>query len=75
MSPRNFYLPRTRYIDGPGGSMTVSVTREAEITAFLETENEKGKDFSKTIDTKTVVDHLRYWAAAPGRASHGLLRP
>ncbi|MEV0160507.1 hypothetical protein AB0M50_01250 [Nonomuraea fuscirosea] len=59
MSPRNFYLPRTRYIDGPGGSMTVSVTREAEITAFLETENEKGKDFSKTIDTKTVVDHLR----------------
>lgn len=62
MSPRNFYLPRTRYIDGPGGSMTVTVTREKEVTAFLETENEKQKDFSRTFDTfdmRTLVEHLR----------------
>ncbi|PZG23101.1 hypothetical protein C1J01_01745 [Nonomuraea aridisoli] len=41
LSPRNFFLPRTRFIDGPGGTMTVTVTREHEVTAFLETENER----------------------------------
>lgn len=67
MSPRNFYVPRTRYIDGPGGSITVSVTREHEVTAFLEAENEKQKTLSKTFDkelgttpdTKTVVASIR----------------
>ncbi|MEO3891755.1 hypothetical protein [Nonomuraea sp. B5E05] len=41
LSPRNFFVPRTRFIDGPGGSMTVSVTREHEVLAFLETERER----------------------------------
>ncbi|MFG1699887.1 hypothetical protein [Nonomuraea sp. NPDC049309] len=69
MSPRNFFVPRTRYIDGPGGSITVSVTREHEIVAFLETENEKTKTLSKAFDldkpgdtgpdTKTVVASIR----------------
>ncbi|WP_336209361.1 hypothetical protein [Nonomuraea sp. LPB2021202275-12-8] len=44
LSPRNFFLPRTRYIDGPGGSMTVSVTREHEVLAFLETESERTRE-------------------------------
>ncbi|MEV4803958.1 hypothetical protein AB0K18_28475 [Nonomuraea sp. NPDC049421] len=67
LSPRNFFLPRTRYIDGPGGSMTVSVTREHEVLAFLEAENEKTKSLEKTrartvddvTDTKSVVEALR----------------
>jgi len=67
LSPRNFFLPRTRYIDGPGGSMTVSVTREHEVLAFLEAENEKSKSLEKTFtrddngtpDTKSVVESLR----------------
>lgn len=59
MSPRNFFVPRTRYLDGPGGSITVSVTREHEVTAFLETEDERTKDFGKTFDNKEVVFHLR----------------
>ncbi|MFB4276722.1 hypothetical protein ACBJ59_15625 [Nonomuraea sp. MTCD27] len=68
LSPRNFFVPRTRYTDGPGGSMTVSVTREHEVLAFLESENEKTKELAKTftkeddetnLDTKTVLEQLR----------------
>ncbi|GAA2901050.1 hypothetical protein GCM10020220_108040 [Nonomuraea rubra] len=55
MSPRNFFVPRTRYIDGPGGSMTVAVTREHEVVAFLETENEA----EKVIDKDEVIFNLR----------------
>ncbi|MEU8247825.1 hypothetical protein [Nonomuraea sp. NPDC048916] len=55
LQPRNFFIPRTRFIDGPGGQMTVSVTREHEVRAFIETENEKLK--SVTIDD--VVKQLR----------------
>lgn len=55
LSPRNFFIPRTRFIDGPGGSMTVSVTREHEVLAFLETENE----WSKSITTGDLVRNLR----------------
>ncbi|MFG1703033.1 hypothetical protein ACFLIM_07560 [Nonomuraea sp. M3C6] len=47
ISPRNFFLPRTRYIDGPGGTMTVSVTREHEVLAFRETENERRNAFTR----------------------------
>ncbi|MEV4474919.1 hypothetical protein ACFFR3_29890 [Nonomuraea salmonea] len=49
-SPRNFFIPRTRFIDGPGGSITVSVTREHEVVAFLEAENEKEKTLRKQRD-------------------------
>jgi hypothetical protein len=55
MSPRNFFVPRTRYIDGPGGSMTVAVTREHEVVAFLETENEA----EKVIEKEDVIHNLR----------------
>ncbi|MEW9548307.1 hypothetical protein [Nonomuraea sp. NPDC050783] len=48
VSPRNFFLPRTRFTDGPGGSMTVSVTREHEVLAFLETERER-------VETTSVI--------------------
>ncbi|GII94329.1 hypothetical protein [Sinosporangium siamense] len=39
--PHNFYVPRTRFIDGPGGEMTVSITREHEVRAFIEHEYQK----------------------------------
>ncbi|MCA2183673.1 hypothetical protein [Nonomuraea cavernae] len=55
LQPRNFFIPRTRFIDGPGGEMTVSVTREHEVRAFIETENEK----LKSITTDDVVRQLR----------------
>lgn len=55
MSPRNFFVPRTRYLDGPGGSMTASVTREYEVLAFVETENEA----AKTIEKDEVIFNLR----------------
>ncbi|MEU7002858.1 hypothetical protein [Nonomuraea sp. NPDC046570] len=47
LSPRNFFIPRTRYIDGPGGEMTVSITREHEVLAFLETEKERTRQRTK----------------------------
>ncbi|MEV0379412.1 hypothetical protein [Nonomuraea sp. NPDC050643] len=55
ISPRNFFVPRTRYTDGPGGSMTVSVTREHEVLAFLETEKEK----ELSVTTGDLVKRLR----------------
>ncbi|MGW4411293.1 hypothetical protein ACWEJ6_45200 [Nonomuraea sp. NPDC004702] len=55
LSPRNFFIPRTRYIDGPGGTITVTVTREYEVRAFRETENEQ--QFS--ITTGDLVRNLR----------------
>jgi hypothetical protein len=56
LSPRNFFVPRTRFIDGPGGEMTVSVTREHEVLAFLETEKERTTQWT---DTHDVVRSLR----------------
>jgi hypothetical protein len=56
LSPRNFFVPRTRFIDGPGGQMTVSVTREHEVLAFLETEKERQRTWT---DVHDVVHNLR----------------
>ncbi|NUR82765.1 MAG: hypothetical protein HOY71_01615, partial [Nonomuraea sp.] len=55
LSPRNFFIPRTRYIDGPGGTITVTVTREYEVRAFRETENEQ----QVVITTPELVRNLR----------------
>ncbi|NUP03032.1 MAG: hypothetical protein HOV96_34850 [Nonomuraea sp.] len=55
LSPRNFFIPRTRYIDGPGGTITVTVTREYEVRAFRETENEE----QVVITTGDLVRNLR----------------
>lgn len=67
LSPRNFFLPRTNFVDGPGGTVTASVTREHEVRAFLETENERRKAVSTTepltpvepITTREVVHEMR----------------
>ncbi|WP_283135845.1 hypothetical protein [Rhizohabitans arisaemae] len=68
LAPRNFNVPRTRYVDGPGGSMTVSVTREHEVRAFMEHEYEKQVDVSETthefkndlnISDEELVRHFR----------------
>ncbi|SEN35590.1 hypothetical protein SAMN05660976_07368 [Nonomuraea pusilla] len=55
LSPRNFFLPRTRFTDGPGGSMTATVTREHEVLAYLETEKER----QINVTVHDVVRHLR----------------
>ncbi|MBE1564494.1 hypothetical protein [Nonomuraea africana] len=55
LSPRNFFVPRTRFTDGPGGEMTVSVTREHEVTAFIETESERTRE----VTTGDLVRSLR----------------
>ncbi|MDA0632075.1 hypothetical protein OUY22_01500 [Nonomuraea sp. MCN248] len=55
LSPTNFFIPRTRFIDGPGGTMTVQVTREHEVLAFLETESER----QISVTTGDVVRNLR----------------
>lgn len=67
LSPRNFFLPRTNFVDGPGGTVTASVTREHEVRAFLETENERRRAVStnepltlvEPITTREVVHEMR----------------
>ncbi|GAA1013660.1 hypothetical protein Aple_088110 [Acrocarpospora pleiomorpha] len=54
-TPRNFFIPRTRFVDGPGGSMKVSVLREYEVLAYIEFENER----QTSITAKDVIRHLR----------------
>ncbi|MEU6789550.1 hypothetical protein ABZ912_61120 [Nonomuraea angiospora] len=59
LSPRNFTVPRTRYIDGPGGKMTVSVTREHQVRASIETFGNRRAGISRTgITTGDLVRGL-----------------
>ncbi|MER6824530.1 hypothetical protein ABT352_00875 [Streptosporangium sp. NPDC000563] len=53
--PRNFFVPRTRFIDGPGGTMTVSVTRQHRVYAEMELEREKLSE----IDRGELIRQLR----------------
>lgn len=53
--PRNFFVPRTRFIDGPGGSMTVSVTRQHRVYAEMEIERERIGE----IDRGELIRELR----------------
>jgi hypothetical protein len=48
LNPRNFFVPRTRFIDGPGGSITASVTRAHRVYSEIEIENER--EFELTRD-------------------------
>ncbi|MFI6509538.1 hypothetical protein ACIBCT_18180 [Streptosporangium sp. NPDC050855] len=41
LRPRNFFVPRTRFIDGPGGTMTASVNRQHRVYAEMEIERER----------------------------------
>ncbi|MEW1844828.1 hypothetical protein AB0392_43380 [Nonomuraea angiospora] len=65
LSPRNFFLPRTNYVDGPGGTVTASVTREHEVRAFLETENERSFDIENErpegVNAANLVRQLRHF--------------
>jgi hypothetical protein len=54
LSPRNFFVPRTRFTDGPGGSMTVRVEREHEVVAWLQTENERQREIRDMKATSTT---------------------
>ncbi|WP_436762585.1 hypothetical protein [Streptosporangium sp. V21-05] len=53
--PRNFFVPRTRFIDGPGGTMTVSVTRQHRVYAEMEIERERIGE----IDRDELIRQLR----------------
>ncbi|GAA4196590.1 hypothetical protein GCM10022252_44160 [Streptosporangium oxazolinicum] len=53
--PRNFFVPRTRFIDGPGGTMTVSVTRQHRVYAEMEIERERIGE----IDRGELIRQLR----------------
>ncbi|WP_440071319.1 hypothetical protein [Streptosporangium sp. OZ121] len=53
--PRNFFVPRTRFIDGPGGTMTVSVTRQHRVYAEMEIERER----YDLITTGDLIRQLR----------------
>ncbi|MEV4364877.1 hypothetical protein [Nonomuraea sp. NPDC049625] len=55
LSPRNFLVPRTRYIDGPGGSMKVEITREHQVRAAIEGFNDRQAE----ISTGDLVRKLR----------------
>ncbi|WP_329427527.1 hypothetical protein OG339_45740 [Streptosporangium sp. NBC_01495] len=55
LRPRNFFVPRTRFIDGPGGTMTVSVTRQHRVYAEMELERERIGE----IDRDDLIRQLR----------------
>lgn len=53
--PRNFFVPRTRFIDGPGGTMAASVVRQHRVYAEMEIEREKVSE----IETGKLIRQLR----------------
>ncbi|MBN6058241.1 hypothetical protein JYK22_40335, partial [Nonomuraea sp. RK-328] len=58
LEPRHFYIPRTRFIDGPGGSITGSVHREHEVLAFVEADFNKLRSISTELTPDTIVRQL-----------------
>lgn len=53
--PKNFFVPRTRFIDGPGGTMAASVVRQHRVYAEMELEREKVSE----IETGKLIRQLR----------------
>ncbi|MEU4223027.1 hypothetical protein AB0F17_01925 [Nonomuraea sp. NPDC026600] len=51
LRPHNFFIPRTRYTDGPGGEMTVSVHHEFEVLAFVEADKNRFVSHRRSDDT------------------------
>ena len=49
--PRNFYVPRTRFVDGPGGQMNVSVNRQHRVYAEFELEQEINPEKERRRET------------------------
>ncbi|NUW36516.1 hypothetical protein HTZ77_34685 [Nonomuraea sp. SMC257] len=58
LEPRHFYIPRTHFVDGPGGSVTASVHREHEVLAFVEADFEKLRSISTELTPDTIVRTL-----------------
>ncbi|WP_433247225.1 hypothetical protein ACQPYK_46650 [Streptosporangium sp. CA-135522] len=52
--PINFFVPRTHFIDGPGGSVTASVRRQHRVYFEVEIEREKGSEIDKLHTTSTT---------------------
>ncbi|MBB5130810.1 hypothetical protein HNP84_000498 [Thermocatellispora tengchongensis] len=47
LSPMNFFIPRTRFIDGPGGTITATVERETRVYAEIEIEREQQPELTR----------------------------
>ncbi|MEV0416748.1 hypothetical protein [Streptosporangium canum] len=45
--PRNFFVPRTHFIDGPGGTMTATVRRQHRVYFEVEIEREKNSEIDR----------------------------
>lgn len=54
LAPRNFYVPRAHYIDGPGGLMRGTVTREHNVIASFG----RGRDAQTSITIDDLVREL-----------------
>ncbi|MDP9848253.1 hypothetical protein [Streptosporangium lutulentum] len=48
--PKNFFVPRTRFIDGPGGEMNVSVNRQHRVYAEIELEREINPEVERNTE-------------------------
>ncbi|MFD1938995.1 hypothetical protein ACFSKW_46795 [Nonomuraea mangrovi] len=56
--PRNFFIPRTRFVDGPGGTMTATVRRQHRVYFEIEIERIKASDITTTFDRQELVRAL-----------------
>lgn len=54
--PKNFFIPRTQTIDGPGGSVTASVRRQHRV--YFEVEFELEKNLEKQREAQVTKDKL-----------------
>ncbi|MBB4920476.1 hypothetical protein ACFY19_14625 [Streptosporangium saharense] len=52
--PINFFIPRTRFIDGPGGTITASVRRQYRVYFEVEIEREKQSEINTGIDRDSL---------------------
>ncbi|MGV9309004.1 MULTISPECIES: hypothetical protein [unclassified Nonomuraea] len=57
--PRNFFIPRSRFIDGPGGEITATVRRQHRVYWEVEIEREKGSEIQMPFNQDTLIRRLR----------------
>ncbi len=57
--PINFFVPRTRFIDGPGGTMTANVRRQFRVYFEVEIEREKQSEINRTVLQEELLRRLR----------------
>ena len=53
----DFFVPRTRFIDGPGGEMNVSVNRQHRVYAEIELEHEFNPEVERNEERTRRESH------------------